>query len=64
VKQRHFSWNVVVYNNKVNLIGHQRSGDFMIGVPFNIASLWIITFASVEPTGYEPQPPIKLRVTV
>ncbi len=34
----HFAWNVVVYNNKLNLIWHQRSCDLMLGVPYNIAS--------------------------
>lgn len=43
----------------------------MLGVPFNIASYGFRNFdifkwkhKDVELTGYVPQPPIKLRVTV
>ena len=50
----HFAWNVVVYNNKLNLIWHQRSCDLMLGVPFNIASYGLLLLLLAKHAGLEP----------
>ena len=34
----HYSFNVVVYGNKLNLSVQMRSGDSLLGIPYNIAS--------------------------
>jgi thymidylate synthase len=50
----HFAWNVVVYNNKLNLVWHQRSCDLMLGVPYNIASYALLLLLLAEHSGLEP----------
>jgi|2_EtaG_2_1085320.scaffolds.fasta_scaffold00029_49 thymidylate synthase len=39
----HVLWNVVVYGGKIHMHWHQRSCDFPVGVPTNIASYALLT---------------------
>ena len=38
----HYSWNVVVYGDKLNLVWHQRSSDLLLGAGANIASYGLL----------------------
>lgn len=50
----HFSWNVVVYGNKLNLVWNQRSVDTPIGLCFNIASYALLLLILAKHAGLEP----------
>ena len=50
----HLLWGVTVYNNKLNLVWHQRSCDLMLGIPANIASYALLLLLLCEESGLEP----------
>jgi len=50
----HWAFNVVVYDNKLNLIWHQRSCDLLLGVGSNIASYALLLLLLCEESGLEP----------
>lgn len=50
----HCFWQVVIIGNKLNIQLHQRSGDWFVGVPFNIASYALLVHVLCALTGYEP----------
>lgn len=50
----HFAWNVVVYEDKLNLIWHQRSVDTFLGASFNIASYGLLLLLLCKESGLKP----------
>lgn len=49
----HYSFQVVVYDGKLNLTWNQRSIDTMIGLPFNIASYGFLLHLLAKESGFE-----------
>ena len=50
----HYCWQILILNNKLNLIWNQRSCDMFLGIPFNIASYALLLLLLSKELGYEP----------
>ena len=50
----HLLWNVVVIGNKLNLCWFQRSNDFFLGNPYNIASYGMLLLLLAKESGLQP----------
>lgn len=49
----HYSFQVLVYGDKLDLIWNQRSVDTMLGLPFNIASYGFLLHLLAKESGFE-----------
>lgn len=50
----HYAWQVIVTNDTLHLSWNQRSIDFLLGLPFNIASYGLLLHLLCKETGYKP----------
>ena len=50
----HTLWQVLIIEGRLNIVLFQRSGDFLLGLPFNIASYALLGLMLAHVTGYEP----------
>lgn len=50
----HYAWNVVVIDDTLNLIWHQRSADLILGIPSNIASYAMLLLLLAREGGLKP----------
>lgn len=50
----HYSWVVTVIGDEIHLAWTQRSADFPIGVPYNIASYGLLLTLLAEESGFKP----------
>lgn len=50
----HWSFNLVVYGDTLNLVWHQRSADLLLGVGSNIASYALLLLLLCEESGLKP----------
>jgi thymidylate synthase len=49
----HILWQVVVRGNHLDLVWFQRSSDFFIGIPFNVASYGLLLSLLAKQFGYK-----------